>query len=98
MKVGRVIGRVVLSDHVPELVGARWLLVSPQGRQELESPQSEAWSLQPSPVVYDNLGAQPGDLIGYIEGGEATYPFESPMPIDAYNCCLFDQVSVNPKI
>lgn len=97
MKVGRVIGRVVLSAHLPELTGARWLLVSPLGRAELENDAAAPWSSQPSAVVYDDLGAASGDLIGYVEGGEATLPFDRPMPIDAYNCCLFDQVTLNPK-
>ena len=29
MKLGSVIGRVTLSKVVPELIGARWLIVSP---------------------------------------------------------------------
>jgi len=97
MKVGRVIGRAVLSDRIPAFQGGRWLLVSPLGKKELASPESSAWSAAPTPIVYDDLGASVGDLIGYTEGGEATLPFESDMPIDAYNCCIFDRVSVAPE-
>ena len=44
MRLGTVIGRVTLSQSVPQLKGARWLLISPfnrkhfqQGHQLLES-------------------------------------------------------------
>ncbi|MGE9291386.1 MAG: EutN/CcmL family microcompartment protein, partial [Puniceicoccales bacterium] len=76
MKVGRVVGRVVLADRIPELPVGRWLLVSPLGRKEVEQIDQEIISNQPSSVVFDNLGASQGDLIGYTEGGEATKPFE----------------------
>ena len=94
MKVGRVIGRVVLSDRIPELPVGRWLLVSPLGRKEVLESDREMISGQPSPVVFDNLGATQGDLIGYTEGGEATKPFDGPVPIDAYNACILDSVEI----
>lgn len=97
MKVGRVIGRVVLSDHVPEYRGGRWLLVSPLTKKELSRPEETLQSTAASPVIYDDLGASVGDLVGYTEGGEATLPFEHNMPIDAYNCCIFDRVAVSPE-
>jgi ethanolamine utilization protein EutN len=97
MKVGRVIGRAVLSDHIPEYKGSRWLIVSPCSKSELSGKQTSAVSALPSLIVYDDLGATDGDLIGYTEGGEATLPFDRDMPIDAYNCCIFDQVTVAPE-
>lgn len=96
MKVGRVIGRVVLSSRIPELPVGRWLMVSPLGREELENG-SGRFSSQPSPVVFDDLGASEGDLIGYTEGGEATRPFPGPVPIDAYNACILDSVEILDK-
>lgn len=97
MKVGQVIGRVVLSACVPEYRGGRWLLVNPLHCRELSDPSGNARSEDPTPVVYDSLGAAPGDRIGYTEGGEATLPFDFPMPIDAYNCCIFDRVHLYPE-
>lgn len=97
MRIGRVIGRVVFSTTVPEYRGGRWLVVSPCDRQALSDPETVRRSEEPSVVVYDDLGAGEGDLIGFTEGGEATRPFDRPMPIDAYNCCLLDQVSLDPN-
>jgi microcompartment protein CcmK/EutM len=97
MKVGRVIGRVVLSQRVPELPTGRWLLVSPCGRDEVERSSEPLVSRAASPVVFDDLGASEGDLIGFTEGGEAIKPFDRPVPVDAYNCCLLDSVEVLDK-
>ena len=91
MKIGKVIGRVVLSRFEAAYRGGRWLIVAPCDRTFLEGDQT-TFSRQPSLVCYDNLGAGVGDLIGYTEGGEATAPFDRPMPIDAYNCCLIDRI------
>lgn len=97
MRIGRVVGRVVLSDHIPEYKGGRWMIVSPCGKPELRDEDPRPISKDPSLIVYDNLGASEGDLIGFTEGGEATLPFDGPMPIDAYNCCLFDNVRIYPE-
>jgi len=94
MKVGRVLGRVVLSSRIPELPVGRWLLVSPLGLKELEEEGGRDFSAQASPVVFDDLGAGLGDRIGYTEGGEATKPFANPVPIDAYNACILDSVQI----
>ena len=44
MKLGSVIGRVTLSKAIPELTGARWLIVSPFTREHYqngtETPQA----------------------------------------------------------
>ena len=45
-------------------------------------------------VVYDDLGAGPGALIGLSEGREAANPFgKTKTPVDAYCACLIDQLS-----
>jgi len=97
VKVGRVIGKVVLSQKIDELPTGRWLFVSPLGREEVSRTQENLISNQFSPVVFDDLGASYGDLIGYSEGGEATRPFPSPVPIDSYNCCILDSVEILEK-
>mgnify|MGYP000966309909 CR=1 FL=1 len=101
MRVGSVIGRVTLSVSVPELTGARWLMVSPFSRDQFQQGNTAAAaapvSKEPSLVVYDNLGGGVGDTIGFVEGREAAQPFEQAPPIDAINVALVDTIFYNPK-
>ena len=99
MKIGTVIGRVTLSVVVPELQGARWLVVSPFTREHFERSGGPAPGLspEPSPVVYDDLGGGVGQTIGYVEGREAAQPFDEPTPVDAINVALVDQISYQPS-
>ena len=57
MRLGKVIGRVTLNRVIPELQGARWLIVSPYNREHFprgaEAP--EGLSKEPSLVIYDAL-------------------------------------------
>jgi microcompartment protein CcmK/EutM len=96
MRLGHVIGKVTLSQQDPAYKGGRFLLVQPCGREQLKggpiSPLAKGLSL----VVYDNLGAGQGHLIGFTEGAEASAPFENPTPVDAFNAALIDQVFYNP--
>ena len=48
-------------------------------------------------VVYDALGGDVGQTIGFIEGREAASPFSEPTPIDAINAALVDTVYHQPK-
>lgn len=98
MKLGKVIGRVTLSQTVPALKGARWLLVSPFTREYFQQGGVAPAGLgkDSSPVVYDDLGAGVGDTIGYIEGREAAMPFPQPTPIDSINAAIIDQVFYTP--
>ena len=98
MKLGAVIGRVTLSTVVPELRGARWLIVSPFTREHYQrgSDTPPGLSKDPSLVVYDALGGGVGQTIGYVEGREAAQAFETPPPIDAINAALVDEIFYNP--
>lgn len=96
MKVGRVIGKIVLSQSLFPKPGGRLVMVQPLSRADLDKSAKQI-AAAPSLVVYDELGAQEGDLIGITEGGEATRPFDCPMPVDAYCACLFDKVTVTLK-
>jgi microcompartment protein CcmK/EutM len=98
MKLGTVIGRVTLSQVVPELRGARWLIVSPFTREHFQRGSETPTGLgkDPSLVVYDNLGGGTGQTIGYVEGREAAQPFDQPTPVDAINAALVDDVFYNP--
>lgn len=96
MKVGKVIGTVTLSQADPGFRGGRWIMVAPQGADELTgkntNPVSDAWTL----VAFDNLGAGVGDTILYVEGAEAMAPFDRPIPLDAINVALVDQYRYDP--
>ena len=98
MKLGSVIGRVTLSKAVPELTGARWLIVSPFTREHFQrgSETPPGLSKDPSLVVYDDLGGGVGQTIGFIEGREAAQPFAQPTPIDAINAALVDEIFYSP--
>jgi carbon dioxide concentrating mechanism protein CcmL len=98
MKLGAVIGRVTLSQTVPSLVGARWLIVSPFTRAHYQRGDATppGLSQDPSLVIYDNLGAGVGQTVGYVEGREAAAPFSKPTPIDAVNAALIDHVFYQP--
>lgn len=95
MKPGRIIGTVTLSQGAPQFRGARWLMVSPMGREEL-SGSNPGLSQASTPVVYDRLGAGVGDEVLYVEGTEATQPFDHPIPIDAITVALLDRTVYEP--
>jgi len=92
MRLATVIGRVTLSVRHPTLRGERLMLAQPWTNKTIgtEGPHG------PSIVVYDELGAGPGQIITISEGAEATRPFAANTPIDAYCSCLVDQVSYQP--
>jgi len=98
MRLGAVIGRVTLSKTVSGIAGARWLIVSPFTREHYQRGRETPPGLSgdPSLVVYDDLGAGVGQTIGFIEGREASEPFDQPTPIDAINAALVDEVSYHP--
>ena len=48
-------------------------------------------------VMYDQLAAREGDLVGLVEGREATAPFwPEKVPFDAYCACILEQVNFQP--
>jgi hypothetical protein len=48
-------------------------------------------------VVYDCLAAREGDLIGLVEGREATAPFYPvKVPYNCYNACILDRIDFDP--
>ena len=98
MKLGTVIGRVTLNRVVPELQGARWLIVSPFTREHYARGANGPATMgtEPSLAVYDALGGAVGQTIGYVEGREAAQPFEQPPPIDAINAALVDEIFYKP--
>ena len=98
MKLGSVIGRVTLSTAAPGLKGARWLIVSPFTREHYQNGTKTPAGLSkdPSLVGYDARGGGVGETIGYVEGREAAQPVDPPIPIDAINAALVDEIFYNP--
>lgn len=104
MRLGHVIGRVTLSRQDPAFTGARFLLVQPLSREQFARPQLDAGpgdaprAVAPgsSLVVFDQLGAGLGHVIGFTEGAEATAPFARPTPVDAYNAAIIDAIHYAP--
>jgi ethanolamine utilization protein EutN len=98
LKIGTVIGRVTLSRCVDSLRGGRFLVVSPFRREQFASglDAPTAMGNDPSLVVYDNLGADVRQVIGYEEGREAAQPFDQPTPVDAISAALVDEIFYSP--
>ena len=99
MRLGKVIGRVTLSHMIPAFEGGRWLVVNPYTRDQFQNGDTppEGLSDEPSLVVFDALGGDVGQTIGFIEGREASTPFPKPTPVDAINAALVDTVYHAPK-
>jgi len=88
MRIGTVVGRVTLSVRRKEISGERLLLVVPWSRETLSGGKK----FDPAIVVYDQLGANVGQNIAISEGSEASKPFPTPTPVDAYCAALVDTV------
>jgi len=97
MRIGKVMGKLTLSRCYDTLVGGRFLIVDVQDRFALSGkPRKTNESL----VVYDNLGAREGDLIGFAESREACMPFypEKRVPIDGYNAAILEHVVIDHEM
>lgn len=101
MKLGRVIGRVVLNIQDPAYAGGRFLLVQPLGntRSSGTVPPAvpPAASAGPVLVAWDDLGSSDGDLVGYSESGGASAPFAFSAPVDAYIGAILDHWTHQPQ-
>ena len=98
MRIAHVIGRVTLSLQDPSFKGGRWLMVNPldAGQFNGACQKPPALSAQQSFIAYDNIGAGEGDIVGIVEGAEATAPFDFPIPIDAITVAIFDTITYEP--
>jgi microcompartment protein CcmK/EutM len=96
MRLGQVIGRVTLSRQGSNFRGARFLMVQPLAREQFSRGAGLPLAVIPTVVVYDNLGADIGAVIGFVEGSEATAPFDQPTPVDAFNAAIVDVVHYAP--
>ncbi len=93
MRIGKVMGRVTLTQPYETLVGGRFLLVAVLDRFALKGGVGKTNEVV---VVYDHLGAGDGEVIAFTESREATMPFypEKRVPIDAYNAAILDRVTI----
>lgn len=96
MRLGHVIGRVTLSKQDPAYKGGRFLLVQPFAQPQFQGAPMTPLAPGSSLVVYDNLGAGPGHVIGFTEGAEAAVPFLDPTPVDAFNAAIVDEIFYTP--
>lgn len=96
MRLGHVIGKVTLSAQDPAYRGGRFLLVQPFAREQFQGAPMTPLAKGLSLVVYDNLGADLGHVIGFTEGAEATAPFTDPTPVDAFNAAIVDEIFYTP--
>jgi len=91
MRIGEVIGKVTLNRCDPNLIGGRFLIVQPNDPASLREGRRGKGDVE---VVFDQLGANIGNCVGFSEGREAAMPFHpTPVAIDAYLACLLDDVS-----
>ncbi len=96
MRIARVIGKLTLNRQMPELVPGSYLLVRPCNRGTLAG---ENEGNDETVVLYDELGAREGDLVGLVEGREATAPFwPKKVPYDSYNGAILDDVHFEPAL
>ena len=92
MRIAEVIGRVTLSRVHPNLKASRLLVALPLTKEALVEKSTKRGE---EVIVFDNLGAGPGSIIGLSEGREAANPFgKVKVPIDAYCACLIDRIDV----
>ncbi len=92
MRIAEVIGRVTLSRSLASLRGGRFLIALPL---PLDALTQAAPARSEDLVVFDNLGAGEGSIIGVSEGREAANPFgKNKTPVDAYCACLIDELAI----
>jgi len=98
VRIGKVIGKLTLNTCDPKLIGGRFLIVrayEPRPKDQEGSGQAFPLSNGEVAVVYEELGANIGDDVGFSEGREAAMPwYPERVAVDAYLACLLDEVTV----
>ncbi|MFT3781312.1 MAG: EutN/CcmL family microcompartment protein [Nibricoccus sp.] len=96
MRLGTVIGRITLTQKEPVYEGGRLLIVQPFSKAQFAGAPPVPLAKGSSLVVYDQLGAGQGSIVGITEGAEATQPFTGPAPVDAYVACIVERINYEP--
>jgi ethanolamine utilization protein EutN len=95
MRLAIVKGTVTLSQCHASFSAARLKLAAPCSLADLQQQTANGETL----VVWDDLGAGVGSLIGVSEGSEAAQPFQPEVkPVDAYNAALIDHIDANYEL
>lgn len=100
MRICQVIGRVTLNVQDPSFAGGRWFLCNPVATEDFNTACTKAPAVSPDStlVAYDNLGVREGDIVGIVEGAEATAPFDHDIPIDAITVAIFESLYYEPPV
>lgn len=92
MRIGEVMGRVVLSRADAALKGGRLLVLRAFDLKTLTTGGPACGEVV---VAYEELGASDGMRVGFSEGREAAMPFHpKPVALDAYVGCILDEVVI----
>jgi len=96
MRIAKVIGKVVLNRTMAEVLPGNYLVVRTCNRGTLAGLNA---GNDEELVLYDNLGAREGDMVGLVEGREAACPFHpTKVPYDSYNACIIDTIEFQPVL
>lgn len=96
MRIAKVIGKVTLNKQMSDILPGSYLLVRPCNRGTLAGRNA---GNDETVVLYDPLASREGDLVGLVEGREATAPFwPQKVPYDAYNACILDWLDFQPVL
>jgi len=95
MRVAKIIGKVVLSRSHSSFDGANLKLAVPLSLGNIDGSSNEEAD---SVVVWDELGAGDGAIIGMAEGPEAAQPFRPDLkPVDAYVAAILDSINLHAQ-
>ena len=96
MRIAKVIGKVTMNLSMSEVVPGSFLIVRTFNRGSLVGANE---GNDETVVMYDCLGAGIGEMVGLVEGREATAPFwPTKVPYDAYNACILATVNFRPVL
>jgi len=96
MRIAKVIGKVVFSRKLDEVLPGNYLVVRTCNRGTLAGNNE---GNEETPVIYDSLAAREGDLVGMVEGREATAPFyPRKVPYECYCASILDTVDFEPVL
>ncbi len=96
MRIAKVIGKVTLNESLAEVPAGSFLIVRTFNRGTLAGDNA---GNEETLICYDNLSAREGDVIGLVEGREASAPFyPDKVPFNSYNACILDDLNFQPVL
>ena len=89
-------GKVVLNMIDPALVGTRFLVIEPITSENLAQGTVTGGGKQL--IVADHLAPGEGEIIGFVEGREASNPYyPGRAAVDAYCSMIVDTIDYDPQ-